>query len=483
MHLFDWLVPALLAVLVVITFWIALRRPPVDSSVERQARELRDEVLRSAQGTRQELGGTLAEFQRTLLAQQNDTARTQNEQIDSFSRQLVAMQQHLVDSLARTSATQVEQARLAREALDTTHSAQGARQAASLKELAESLGAQLRALVAANDQRMAEVKATVETRLSAIQADNEKKLEQIRATVDEKLHATLEQRLGESFRQVAERLEQVHRGIGEMQKLASDVGSLSRVLSNVKTRGTFGEVQLGALLEQVFAPAQYGKNVETIPGTNLRVDYAVKFPGRGSDEPVWLPIDCKFPREDYERLVEAHERADAAGVESSARAIEMRLRAEARTIREKYLAPPHTTDFAILFVPTEGLYAEALRRPGLFESLQRDHRVTLAGPTTLLAVLTSLKVGFNTLALEQRSNEVREMLSVVKTEFGKFGHVLANVKRQANTVVNSIGEAETRTRQMARALKGVEAAPELRVQTLLPGSWVDNADPDDDTDD
>ena len=264
----------------------------------------------------------------------------------------------------------------------------------------------------ANDQRMAEVKATVETRLGAIQADNEKKLEQIRATVDEKLHATLEQRLGESFRQVAERLEQVHRGIGEMQKLASDVGSLSRVLSNVKTRGTFGEVQLGALLEQVFAPAQYGKNVETIPGTNQRVDYAVKFPGRGSDEPVWLPIDCKFPREDYERLVEAHERADAAGVESSARAIETRLRVEARTIREKYLAPPHTTDFAILFVPTEGLYAEALRRPGLFESLQRDHRVTLAGPTTLLAVLTSLKVGFNTLALEQRSNEVREMLSV-----------------------------------------------------------------------
>jgi DNA recombination protein RmuC len=329
---------------------------------------------------------------------------------------------------------------------------------------------------------MGEVRATVEGKLAAIQADNEKKLEQVRATVDEKLHATLEQRLGESFRQVAERLEQVHRGIGEMQKLASDVGSLSRIMSNVKTRGTFGEVQLGALLEQVFAPAQYGKNVETIPGSNQRVDYAIKFPGRGGDEPVWLPIDCKFPREDYERLVEAHERADAAGVDSSARAIETRLRLEARTIRDKYLAPPHTTDFAILFVPTEGLYAEALRRPGLFESLQRDHRVTLAGPTTLLAVLTSLKVGFNTLALEQRSNEVREMLSVVKTEFGRFGHVLATVKKQANTVVNSIGEAEVRTRQMARALKGVEAAPELRVQTLLPGSWIE-ADPRDEQDD
>jgi DNA recombination protein RmuC len=198
---------------------------------------------------------------------------------------------------------------------------------------------------------------------------------------------------------------------------------------------------------------------------------------------VWLPIDCKFPREDYERLVDAHERADASGVEASGRAIEARLRAEAKTIREKYLAPPYTTDYAILFVPTEGLFAEALRRHGLFESLQREHAVTLAGPTTLLAVLTSLKVGFNTLALEQRSNEVRETLSVVKTEFGKFGHVLATVKRQATTVVRSLDEAEVRTRKMTRALKGVEAAPELRVQTLLPGSWVDNADPDDDADD
>ena len=334
--------------------------------------------------------------------------------------------------------------------------------------LAESLREQLQALVRANDERMAEVKATVETRLGAIQADNEKKLEQIRATVDEKLHATLEQRLGENFTRVAERLEQVHRGIGEMQKLASDVGSLSRVLTNVKTRGTFGEVQLGALLEQVFAPGQYARNVESIPGTNQRVDYAIKFPGRGGDGPVWMPIDCKFPREDYERLVEAHERADAAGVEASGRAIETRLRVEAKTIREKYLAPPYTTDYAILFVPTEGLFAEALRRPGLFESLQRDYSVTLAGPTTLLAVLTSLKVGFNTLALEQRSNEVREMLSVVKTEFGKFGHVLATVKRQANTVVNSLSEAEVRTRKMARALKGVEAATRVARANAAP---------------
>ena len=466
----EWLTPGLLALLVVITLWIAFRRPPADAAGERHARELRDDVARSAQGTRQELGSTLAHFQQTLLTLEGDTARTQNDQIDSFSRQLAATQQHLADSLAQTTLAQTEQARLARDSLDALLAAQGLRQSASLRELAESLNTQLQALVRANDQRMGEVRATVEQKLGAIQSDNEKKLEQIRATVDEKLHATLEQRLGEAFSQVAARLEQVHRGIGEMQKLASDVGSLSRVLSNVKTRGTFGEVQLGALLEQVFTPVQYQKNVETIPGTNQRVDYAIRFPGRGGGEPVWMPIDCKFPREDYERLVEAHERADAAAVELSARAIEVRLRVEAKTIRDKYLAPPHTTDFAILFVPTEGLYAEALRRPGLFESLQRDHRVTLAGPTTLLAILTSFRVGFNTVALEQRSNEVREVLGAVKTEFGKFGEVLAATRKKLDDASTIIGKAETRTRAMGRALKDVEALPAERAAELLPST-------------
>ena len=413
MH-FDWLVPALLALLVVITFWIALRRPPVDSSVERQARELRDEVVRSAQGTRQELGGTLAEFQRTLLAQQDDTARTQNEQIDSFSRQLVAMQQHLADSLARTSATQVEQARLAREALDTTHGAQGARQAASLKELAESLGEQLRALVAANDQRMGEVKATVETRLSAIQADNEKKLEQIRATVDEKLHATLEQRLGESFRQVAERLEQVHRGIGEMQKLASDVGSLSRVLSNVKTRGIFGEVQLARLARAGLHARPVRDQRRDDAGHRTRASSSrSSCPGRRDDgAPLWLPIDCKFPRDDYERLVEAQERGRRGRRRAAARAIERacawrRGRSARSTSRRR--TPPTSR---ILFLPTEGLYAEALRRPGLVESAAARPQASCSpGPTTLLATLTSLQMGFRTLALEKRTSEVWETLA------------------------------------------------------------------------
>jgi DNA recombination protein RmuC len=446
MH-FDWLVPALLALLVVIVFWIALRRPPVDAGVERQARELRDEVQRSAQGTRQELVATLGDVQRTLLAQQNDTARTQNEQIDSFRTQLAATQQHQADALQRFSQTLAEQ---------------------------------LRALAQSNDVRLNEVRTMVEAKLSAIQADNEKKLEQVRATVDEKLHATLEQRLGESFKQVADRLDQVHRGLGEMQTLAKDVGSLNRVLNNVKSRGTFGEVQLAGLLEQVFTPDQYGVNVETVPHSGARVEFAIKLPGRRDDGlPLWLPIDAKFPREDYERLLDAQERADKAEAEAAGRALEMRLRFEAKTIREKYVAPPHTTEFAILFVPTEGLYAEALRRPGLMEALQREFRVTLAGPTTLLATLTSLQMGFRTLALEKRSAEVWEVLGAVKTEFGKFGDVLAKTKKKLDEASSTIDLAQTRTNVMTRKLKSVEALSDTRTQLLLPGAEAEISEDED----
>ncbi len=437
----DWLTPGLLALLVVMTLWIAFRRPPGDAAGERSARELRDEVARSAQGTRQELGTTLADFQRTLFAQQGEVARTQNEQIDAFSRQLAAMQRQLADSLGRATEAQAEQGRLVRESLDL---------------------------------RMTEVRATVEQKLVAIQADNEKKLEQIRATVDEKLHATLEQRLGESFKLVAERLDTVHRGLNEMHAMAKDVGSLNRVLTNVKTRGNFGEWQLASLLEEVFTIEQYGKNVETIPGSGAHVDFAIKMPGRGeASGTLWLPIDAKFPREDYERLLDAQERGDAVSAASAGRAIEQRMRLEARSIRAKYVAQPHTTEFAILFVASEGLYAEALRRPGLAESLQREHRVMLAGPTTLLATLNSLQMGFRTLALERRSAEVWEVLGAVKTEFEKFGRVLSRVKDQARTVINTIDEAETRTRQMTKALKGVEAMPEASTQQLLPGLQAD----------
>ena len=452
---FDWILLALLVLLLLLTLWLALRRADtgpltaIRADLQQLDRNLRDEVARSAGGTRSELAQTLATFQQTLLTQQGDVARTQNEQIDSFRTQLAATQQHQADTLGRS----------------------GELQALALQRFSQTLTEQLRALAQSNDLALTQVRMTVEQRLAAIQADNEKKLEQMRATVDEKLHATLEQRLGESFKQVADRLEQVHRGLGEMQLLAKDVGSLNRVLTNVKTRGIFGEVQLAGLLEQVFTPDQYALNVETVPGSGARVEFAIKLPGRRDDgAPLWLPIDAKFPRDDYERLLDAQERADKPGAEAAGRAIEQRLRTEAKTIREKYVAPPHTTEFAILFVPTEGLYAEALRRPGLMEALQREYRVTLAGPTTLLATLSSLQMGFRTLALEKRSAEVWEVLGAVKTEFAKFGEVLAKTKKKLDEASSTIDLAQTRTNQMARKLKSVEALSDTRAQVLLPSA-------------
>jgi DNA recombination protein RmuC len=372
--------------------------------------------------------------------------------------QMERLERELRDELGRQA--QASRADLA--GFQQTLLAQGA-------EAARTQNEQLGQLSLRNEQRLGEVRAAVQEQLKALQEGNERKLEQMRATVDEKLHATLEQRLGESFKQVAERLEQVHQGLGEMQGLARDVGSLNRVLTNVKTRGIFGEVQLAGLLEQVFTPQQYAANVETVPGSGARVEFAIRLPGRGDDgTTLWLPIDAKFPREDYERLLDAQDRADPQAAEAAARAIEVRLKAEARTIREKYVAAPHTTDFAILFVPTEGLYAETLRRPGLVEALQREHRVSLTGPTTLLATLSSLQMGFRTLALEKRSAEVWQVLGAVKTEFGKFGDVLAKTKKKLSEAASTIDAAEVRTRAMARQLKGVESLPEAQVQALLP---------------
>ncbi|HEV7915053.1 MAG TPA: DNA recombination protein RmuC [Albitalea sp.] len=459
-----WLTLALTAVNLALILWFGWRGRDGDAGFERLERELRDEVGRSGQTTRVELGKTLGVFQQTLLNQQGDVARTQNEQIDNFRIQLTAMQAAVSQTLQTAVGAQTAQAQASRDAQDL-----------ALKRFSDAMSEQLRALSEANERRIGEVRTTVEQRLTTLQQGNEQKLEQMRATVDEKLHATLEARLGESFKQVADRLEQVHRGLGEMQLLAKDVGSLNRVLNNVKTRGIFGEVQLSGLLEQVFTAEQYATNVETVPGTNSRVEFAIKLPGRREDgKPLWLPIDSKFPREDYERLVEAQERADPVGVEAAGRAIEARLRAEARTIRDKYVAPPHTTDFGIMFVPTEGLYAEALRRPGLVEGMQREFKVMLVGPTTLLATLSSLQMGFRTLALEKRSAEVWEVLGAVKTEFGRFGEVLAKTKKKLDEASNTIDAAERRTRAMTRTLKSVEAAPGDRVQQLLPGLIADD---------
>ena len=339
--------------------------------------------------------------------------------------------------------------------------------AATLDRLGGQLRQTLGGLTADNEKRLNEVRATLDSQLKSLQTDNAAQLEKMRATVDEKLQNTLNARLGESFGVIAKQLEAVQRGLGEMQTLAIGVGDLKRVLSNVKTRGTFGEVQLGALLEQMLTAEQYAANVAVLPHSNERVEYAIRLPGQGGDAPVWLPIDCKFPIEDYQRLLDAQERADAETASSAAQALERRVRDEAKTIRSKYIAPPHTTDFAILFLPAEGLYAEVIRRPGLFEVLQREHRVTVAGPTTLTAILNALQMGFRTLAIEKRSSEVWRLLGEVKTEFGKFGAVLAKVKKKLDEAGSHIEATGVRTRAIERKLRGVESLPATEVQSLL----------------
>jgi DNA recombination protein RmuC len=379
-----------------------------------------------------------------------------------------ATRQELTAALAQYHGATVQQLDSMRQQIQLTGISGREEQAVTLKRFADTMNQTLSALTESNAQRMLEVRATLEAKIKDLQNDNAARLEEMRKTVDEKLHATLETRLTESFRQVSERLEKVHQGLGEMQQLAIGVGDLKRVLTNVKTRGTWGEVQLELLLEQVLTGDQYAKNVETIPGTGARVEFAIKLPGQvEGGSPVWLPIDAKFPKEQYERLVDAAERADADGVAQAGRELERAVRLEAKTICDKYLAPPHTTDFAILFLPTEGLYAEVMRRPGLADDLQRQLRVSIAGPSTLSAILNSLQMGFRTLALEKRSSEVWQVLGAVKTEFGKFGDVLTQTKLTLERAAKNIENAEVRSRQMARKLKSVEALPSEAAQLML----------------
>ena len=333
----------------------------------------------------------------------------------------------------------------------------------ALKGAGDTLQLQLTSLLQANDQRMEALRKAVESRLQALQEDNARRLEQMRATVDEKLQGTLEKRLGESFRLVGERLEQVYRGLGEMQNLATGVGDLKKVLTNVKTRGTWGEVQLGALLEQVLTPEQYAANVAT-KGGRERVEFAIRLPGRGEEEPVWLPIDAKFPVEDCQRLQEA---PDGEAAEAAARALELRIRQCAREIAEKYLDPPRTTDFALLFLPTEGLFAEVVRRPGLTEQLQREHRVVVAGPTTLWSILNSLQMGFRTLAIQQRSSEVWHLLGAVKTEWSKYGEVLDRIQKQLHAATDTLEKAQVRNRAIGRKLRGVQDLPADEAHAVL----------------
>jgi len=426
---------------------------------ERLQRTLRDEQRNG----REELQQGFDRFRAHVVEQLGGMSLQQIERIDGFGQRLNLLTERTDSGLQSLAQRLAEDARKSREEVTL-----------SLNRFGEQQQQRLAALTADNEKRMGEVRATLEAKLGAIQQDNAAKLEQMRATVDEKLQSTLETRLGQSFQLVSDRLEAVQRGLGEMQNLAIGVGDLKRVLTNVKRRGILGEVQLGGLLEDLLTNEQYASNVITVPGSNERVEYAIRMPGQTDGENVYLPIDSKFPVEDYQRLLEAQDAADADAAAAAGRALEARVREEAKRIRSKYVAPPHTTDFAVLFLPTEGLYAEVLRRPGLFESLQRDHRVTVAGPTTLSALLNSLQMGFRTLAIAKRSSEVWKLLGAVKNEFGKFGLVLEKAERQLSTVSKSISDAGKKTRTIERKLRGVESLSGEEATQLLGNALVDD---------
>ena len=456
---------------------------------ERTERAVREEVIQSrdeqgkaAREQRQELMEAFKTLGDSVAQRMKDVADMQKGQLDAFSGQLSSFAKDSGDRLDSARAESAIAAKQLREEVVATLTAITESTTKTMGELAQIEKAQLEVMSSAiekladsNEKKLEAVRVTVESNLQSIQTDNAKQLEQMRQTVDEQLQGTLEKRLGESFKQVSERLEQVHKGLGEMQSLAVGVGDLKKVLTNVKTRGTWGEVQLGTLLEQVLNPDQFATNVATKDGGE-RVEFAIKLPGHGTDkdEIVWLPIDAKFPIEDYQRLMEAQEKADVAGVEAAGRQLEARVKACAADICGKYLNPPKTTDFGILFLPIEGLFAEVIRRPGLTEAIQRDCRVVIAGPTTLWSILNSLQMGFRTLAIQKRSSEVWNLLAAVKTEWTKYGAVLDAVQKKLTQASDTIETARVRSRAVGRKLKDVQELPigEPRKKQLLLRSVV-----------
>lgn len=466
-----------LVLLLLVLQIVALLRGRGDAGLSAKLDALKDDnerlqrAMREEQRSgRDELQQGFERFRGHVNEQLAGMSSQQAERIDGFGQRLAALTDSTSAGLQTLAQNLAEDARKSREEL-----------VLALTRFGEQQQSRLSALGTEHEKRMGEVRGTLEAQLKVLQQDNAAQLEKMRATVDEKLQATLEARLGQSFQLVSERLEAVQRGLGEMQSLATGVGDLKRVLGNVKTRGILGEVQLGALIEQLLTTEQYQANVATVPGSSERVEYALRMPGADAEHPVWLPIDAKFPREDYERLLDAQERADADAANAAANALERRIRDEAKTIRAKYVAPPDTTDFAILFLPTEGLYAEVIRRPGLFEALQREHRVTVAGPTTLSALLNSLQMGFRTLAIQERSSEVWRLLGAVKTEFGKFGDILDKAKRQLDSARNNLDElVGKRSRAISRRLRTVESLGEETSQQLLGGSIADDEPSEDD---
>jgi DNA recombination protein RmuC len=447
-----------------------------ERAVREEVAQSRDELGKAAREQRQELTEAFKIFGESVVQRMMDVAGMQKGQLDAFSSQLASFAKASGERLDGVRAESATGAKQLRE--EVIAALKGITEATTrtMGELANVQKAQLEAMSSAigklsdsNEKKLEAVRVTVENKLQSMQIDNAKQLDQMRQTVDEKLQGTLEKRLGESFKQVSERLEQVHKGLGEMQTLATGVGDLKKVLTNVKTRGTWGEVQLGALLEQVLNPDQFAANVATMDGGE-RVEFAIKLPGQGADkdETVWLPIDAKFPVEDYQRLVEAQERADAEGAEAAGKQLENRVKTCAGDICQKYLNPPKTTDFGILFLPIEGLFAEVIRRTGLTEVIQRECRVVIAGPTTLWSILSSLQMGFRTLAIQKRSSEVWNLLAAVKTEWTKYGDVLDAVQKKLHQASDTIEKAKARSRAVGRKLKDVQELPVGEATGLLP---------------
>ncbi len=395
-------------------------------------------------------------MQMLLLTRQNGSAL--KTQLENLEKSLEKVERSIRDDLARNREESTSAAQKAREELS-----------ANLKLGGDSINRQLAGMALSTEQRLDAVRNAVEQRLTAIQTDNALKLEQMRATVDEKLQSTLEKRLGDSFKQVSDRLEQVHKGLGEMQSLAGSVGDLKRVMTNVKTRGTWGEVLVENLLSQILSPGQFEKNFKPRQSSGEVVEFAIKLPGRAEEgqDAVWLPIDSKFPKEDFEALGAAQDRADSVAMEAAGRALEARIKLFAQDISTKYLNPPRTTDFGIMFLPSEGLYAEVIRRVALMEQLQREYRVVIAGPTTLAALLNSLQMGFRTLAIQQRSSEVWKVLGAVKTEFGKFGDLLEAVKKKIDQASTTIDDAARKSRTIGTKLRDVQELSADQAETML----------------
>ncbi len=422
-ELFLIIIIALLGILLFFQFvsLIKINKIKTNETIEKTEKLISESIYRIEKLTKDEFGRNREEYQTTNKSQREEL----NTAINSFS-EIVS---NRISEISKMQKSQLD-----------------------------IFSDRLSKLTETNEQRIEKLQNKVELNLREMNENNSKKLDEMRIVVDEKLQSTLEKRLGESFKIVSERLEIVHKGLGEMQNLATGVGDLKRVLTNVRTRGTWGEVQLGSLIEQVLTPEQYAKNVSTKKGSSSVVEFAIKMPGKneGKEEIVWLPIDAKFPLEDYQRLMDAQDLANPEMVEAAAKAIETRIKSEAKSISEKYLDPPNTTDFAIMFLPIEGLYAEILRRPGLFDFIQREYRVSLTGPTNFLAILNSLQLGFRTLAIEKRSSEVWKLLGAVKTEFGKFGDILEKTQKKLTEASNNIGEASQKTRSIERRLRDVQ---------------------------